>query len=263
MYADEPKGYAHTNSSSSAVRTPLSNPSPYHPSLDLSLSLSYVNGMGRLKKSKFLSLIYLSIQDQMDGWMDGWILKCIFPILFHVKQSNRATDADVGPNAVLRYSLIGGNTQGHFVIDSLSGDVAVVQPLDFETVRSYRLVIRAQDGGNPSRSNTTQLLVNVRDVNDNAPRFYTSLFQESVIENVPVGHSIVRVQAYDADDADNALISYRIVPLATMTPTGNQQMDEDQLPFGIDPDTGWIVTVRDLDREENHHHEFEVRSHRF
>jgi cadherin EGF LAG seven-pass G-type receptor 1 len=196
-------------------------------------------------------------------WMDGWILKFIFSILFHVKQSNRATDADVGPNAVLRYSLIGGNTQGHFVIDSLSGDVAVVQPLDFETVRSYRLVIRAQDGGNPSRSNTTQLLVNVRDVNDNAPRFYTSLFQESVIENVPVGHSIVRVQAYDADDADNALISYRIVPLATMTPTGNQQMDEDQLPFGIDPDTGWIVTVRDLDREENHHHEFEVRSHRF
>ncbi|XP_045034928.1 protocadherin-like wing polarity protein stan isoform X2 [Daphnia magna] len=170
----------------------------------------------------------------------------------------RATDADVGPNAILRYSLIGGNTQGHFVIDSLSGDVAVVQPLDFETVRSYRLVIRAQDGGNPSRSNTTQLLVNVRDVNDNAPRFYTSLFQESVIENVPIGHSIVRVQAYDADDADNALISYRIVPLAIMTPTGNQQTDEDQLPFGIDPDTGWIVTVRDLDREENHHHEFEV-----
>lgn len=49
------------------------------------------------------------------------------------------------------------------------------------------------DGGSPSRSNTTQLLVNVKDVNDNAPRFYTSLFQESVSENVPVGYSIVRV----------------------------------------------------------------------
>lgn len=56
----------------------------------------------------------------------------------------RATDADAGSNAVLRYSLIGGNTQGHFVIDSLSGDVAVVQPLDYEAVRTYRLVIRAQ-----------------------------------------------------------------------------------------------------------------------
>lgn len=144
--------------------------------------------------------------------------------------------------------------------------MAVVQPLDFELVRSYRLVIRAQDGGNPSRSNTTQLLVNVRDVNDNAPRFYTSLFQESVIENVPIGHSIVRVQAYDADDADNARITYRIVPLVDQQASlsasvGTQPSigdDEDQLPFGIDPDTGWIVTVRELDREENHHHEFEV-----
>jgi len=56
----------------------------------------------------------------------------------------RASDADSGPNAVLRYSLIGGNTQGHFVIDSISGDVAVVQSLDYEAIRNYRLVIRAQ-----------------------------------------------------------------------------------------------------------------------
>ena len=49
------------------------------------------------------------------------------------------------------------------------------------------------DGGSPSRSNTTQLLVNVLDVNDNAPRFYTSLFQESVSESVPTGYSIVKV----------------------------------------------------------------------
>lgn len=106
-----------------------------------------------------------------------------------------------------------------------------------------------KDGGNPSRSNTTQLLVNVRDVNDNAPRFYTALFQESVVENVPIGHSIVRVQAYDADDGENARITYQI---HSFDPA------QDSLPFGIDPDTGWIVTVRDLDREENHHHEFEV-----
>lgn len=49
------------------------------------------------------------------------------------------------------------------------------------------------DGGSPSRSNTTQVLINVKDVNDNSPRFYTSLFQESVSESVPVGYSIVRV----------------------------------------------------------------------
>jgi len=56
----------------------------------------------------------------------------------------RAVDADTGPNAILRYSLIGGNNQGHFAIDSLTGDVTVVQPLDYESVRNYRLVVRAQ-----------------------------------------------------------------------------------------------------------------------
>lgn len=55
------------------------------------------------------------------------------------------------------------------------------------------------DGGSPSRSNTTQLLVNVKDVNDNTPRFYSTLFQESVVENVPAGYSIVRVSNFLKD----------------------------------------------------------------
>jgi cadherin EGF LAG seven-pass G-type receptor 1 len=122
-----------------------------------------------------------------------------------------------------------------------------------ECVPLLLFLFTVKDGGNPSRSNTTQLLVNVKDVNDNAPRFYSSTFQESVVENVPIGHSIVRVQAYDADDGSNAQITYRIQELNS----GGESLS---LPFGIDPDTGWIVTVRDLDREENHHHQFEVRT---
>lgn len=57
---------------------------------------------------------------------------------------SRATDADQGTNAAIRYAIIGGNTQSQFSIDSLSGDVSLVKPLDYETIRSYRLVIRAQ-----------------------------------------------------------------------------------------------------------------------
>lgn len=57
-------------------------------------------------------------------------------------------------------------------------------------------MVRAQDGGSPGKSNTTQVLINVKDYNDNAPRFYTSLFQESVLETEPVGYSIVRVSKF-------------------------------------------------------------------
>ncbi|XP_023244632.1 protocadherin-like wing polarity protein stan isoform X2 [Centruroides sculpturatus] len=164
------------------------------------------------------------------------------PVIASVK----AYDADAGINAALRYSLIGGNTQGHFVIDSLSGDISVVSPLDYESARSYRLVVRVQDGGLPSRSNTTQVLVNILDVNDNDPKFYTSLFQESVIENVPIGHSIVRVQAYDADDGVNSQIVYVI------------QSKIPDMSVTINKDSGWIVTTRELDREERSNYEFSV-----
>ncbi|XP_042896981.1 protocadherin-like wing polarity protein stan isoform X2 [Parasteatoda tepidariorum] len=165
------------------------------------------------------------------------------PVIAKVK----AVDYDSSTNAAVRYSLIGGNTQGRFVIDSLSGEITVVSPLDYESARNYRLVVRAQDGGSPAKSNTTQVLVKVKDINDNDPKFYSSLFQESVVENVPVGHSIVRVQAYDPDDGNNSLISYNIQPSAYSN-----------MPIDINKDTGWIVTTRILDREESSMYDFTV-----
>ena len=123
---------------------------------------------------------------------------------FHVseisKKNLRAVDYDEGIHAAIRYTLIGGNTETHFAIDSMTGDVSVLKPLDYETQTSFRLTIRAQDGSLPSKSNTTQLLVNLVDVNDNPPRFYTSMYKESVLETTDVGANIIKVQAYDSDD---------------------------------------------------------------
>lgn len=159
---------------------------------------------------------------------------------------------DQGNNAAIRYALIGGNTQSQFTIDSLSGDVSLVKPLDYETLRSYRLVIRAQDGGSPARSNTTQLLVNVKDINDNSPRFYTSLFQESVSESVATGYSIVKVQAYDADEGPNADVKYSIAPRDALGAS------TDGIPLAVDSHSGWIYTTKELDREEQSKYMFQV-----
>lgn len=53
-------------------------------------------------------------------------------------------DLDEGQNAALRFAIIGGNTQGQFSIDSQTGQVSLVKPLDYEVMHSFRLVIRAQ-----------------------------------------------------------------------------------------------------------------------
>ncbi|XP_008557612.1 protocadherin-like wing polarity protein stan [Microplitis demolitor] len=164
----------------------------------------------------------------------------------------RATDADSGANAAIRYNIIGGNTQNTFSIDSLSGDVTLVKPLDYETMDLYRIVVRAQDGGVPARSNTTQLLVHVEDVNDNAPRFFTSLLQETVSEGVPIGHSVIRVQAYDGDKGLNALIKYSI---------GARDFNgasTENFPIAVNAESGWIHTTKQLDREVCSRYQFTV-----
>ncbi|CAG2102625.1 unnamed protein product [Medioppia subpectinata] len=158
-----------------------------------------------------------------------------------------AYDSDEGLNSALRYSIIGGNTQGMFQMDSLNGEVSVMSPLDYETSHSYRLVLRAQDAGSPPRSNTTQLLINIIDKNDNEPKFYTSLFQETVLENSAIGSSIVRVQAYDADDGSNSAINYLI-----------RNSNIVDMPIAIDNQTGWVFTTRELDWEESSLYEFIV-----
>jgi cadherin EGF LAG seven-pass G-type receptor 1 len=55
----------------------------------------------------------------------------------------RATDADKGNNAAIRFSIIGGNPKSEFAIDSMSGEVTLIKPLDYETMKNYKLVIRA------------------------------------------------------------------------------------------------------------------------
>ena len=121
-----------------------------------------------------------------------------------------AYDEDEGLNSIIQYSLIGGNTANQFSVDEDSGDITVTKQLDHETTKTYRLVIRAQDRGSPTRSNTTQVIINLDDVNDHSPKFYSQYFQEAVAENVPVGFSIVRIQAYDSDEGENARISYAL-----------------------------------------------------
>ncbi|KAI4901835.1 hypothetical protein NFI96_000454, partial [Prochilodus magdalenae] len=63
-----------------------------------------------------------------------------------------------------------------FYIHSPTGVIDVINPLDYETNREYNLRIKAQDGGRPPLINSTGIvIVQVIDVNDNAPMFNARL----------------------------------------------------------------------------------------
>ena len=166
-----------------------------------------------------------------------------------VIESIIATDADSGENAQLRYSMVGGNSQGHFNIDAYNGDILLLSNLDYEATTSYRLVVRAQDGGRPSKSNTTHVIVTVVDVNDNAPRFPTNLYPVSVREDVRIGSQIALLTAFDADGGENKRITYSIIIPANL---------QESFPFEIDSDSGQLTNRIALDRELQDTYDFHI-----
>ncbi|XP_061869715.1 cadherin EGF LAG seven-pass G-type receptor 2 [Colius striatus] len=160
-----------------------------------------------------------------------------------------ATDRDRGSNALVHYSIVSGNSRGHFYIDAQTGALDVVSALDYEVNKEFTLRIRAQDGGRPPLSNISGLVtVQVLDVNDNAPIFVSTPFQATVLENVPVGYSVIHIQAIDADSGDNGRLVY------TLMETGAG------FPFAINNSTGWIVVASELDREAVDFYSFEVEA---
>ncbi|KAJ7419526.1 hypothetical protein WISP_53472 [Willisornis vidua] len=80
-----------------------------------------------------------------------------------------ATDLDSGLNGEIEYSILSGNENATFLIDSARGILATNTGLDHENTSSYRLVVQAADKGSPRLSTTSIVRIEVLDVNDNAP----------------------------------------------------------------------------------------------
>lgn len=90
--------------------------------------------------------------------------------VFTVSASRSGSDS-----GTLTYSIVGGNLDNAFKIDTSSGKVTLAKNLDYETTKKYNLIIRAtfdfSDGNIPDVAAEVTGQVTVQDVNDNSPRF--------------------------------------------------------------------------------------------
>ncbi|KAJ8258826.1 hypothetical protein COCON_G00178380 [Conger conger] len=198
--------------------------------------------------------VYISVEDDNDNVPQFSEKRYIVQVREDLPPNSEilkvnATDQDRGSNAVVHFSIMSGNTRGQFYIDAQNGQMDLVSHLDYEINKEYTLRIRAQDGGRPPLSNISGLVtVQVLDVNDNAPIFVSTPFQATVLENVPVGYSIIHIQAIDADSGDNSRLEYRLIET---TPN---------FPFAINNSTGWIMVAEELDRETVDFYNFGVEA---
>ncbi|XP_029607455.1 cadherin EGF LAG seven-pass G-type receptor 1 isoform X1 [Salmo trutta] len=198
--------------------------------------------------------VYISVEDENDNYPqfseNRYVVQVLESVAVNTKVAQvKATDKDEGNNAKVHYSIISGNVKGQFYIHSPTGVIDIINPLDYEMIREYNLRIKAQDGGRPPLINGTgMVVVQVVDVNDNAPMFVSTPFQATLLENVAVGCSVIHIQAIDADSGDNSHLEYRLTAMAP------------GFPFIINNSTGWITVSVELDRETTDFYTFGVEA---
>lgn len=66
-----------------------------------------------------------------------------------------ATDADIGYNAIIYYTITGETTSFH--VGEISGDIATLQPLDYESHSQYMFILKAFNPGEPQLQDTTNI----------------------------------------------------------------------------------------------------------
>ncbi|XP_044931305.1 protocadherin gamma-B1-like [Mustela putorius furo] len=140
-----------------------------------------------------------------------------------------AIDADVGPNSLQSYQLSYNEYFSLMVKDKTEGknapELILEKPLDREHQSSHLLVLTALDGGDPVRSGTIQIRIEITDANDNPPVFSQDVYKVSLPENLPLGTSMLKVTAIDQDEGINAEITYSF---KTLRDFGNMFMLDHQ-----------------------------------
>ncbi|XP_011380624.1 protocadherin alpha-3-like [Pteropus vampyrus] len=166
-----------------------------------------------------------------------------------------ASDADIGANSLLTYSL---NSNEYFTLDVKRNDeeikslgLVLKKLLNREDTSEHHLLIMAVDGGKPELTGTTQLKITVLDVNDNAPKFERTVYKVKLFENAPNDTLTVIVNASDLDEGVNKDIVYSF----------NADTSADTLSkFHLDPVNGYITVKGNIDFEETKLYEIQVEA---
>ncbi|XP_029965053.1 protocadherin Fat 3 isoform X7 [Salarias fasciatus] len=156
-----------------------------------------------------------------------------------------ASDADMGINAWIQYSLLGPGS-ADFSMDPDTGEIKSSVNLDREVTPNYRLVAQATDGG--GRWCRAEVQLAVTDVNDNPPIFTLPQYTASVYEDTATKALLTRIQAIDPDEAGPG----RVVVYSLADSAGGF--------FSIDKSSGIVVLERVLDREIQPAYQITVRA---
>ncbi|XP_032885715.1 protocadherin gamma-A11-like isoform X2 [Amblyraja radiata] len=151
-----------------------------------------------------------------------------------------ATDLDDGTNGEIVYSLsihTPARVREIFSVDSRTGEVNLNGNLDYEENNAFDIIIQAKDKGSNSIPVNSHILLNVLDVNDNAPEISLTSLSSPVSEDSLPGTVVALISTSDRDSGKNGQLRCQV---------------ENEVPFTLDSSSKKhlkLLTRQPLDRE--------------
>ncbi|KAM6923444.1 LOW QUALITY PROTEIN: uncharacterized protein FYW49_005876 [Xenentodon cancila] len=157
----------------------------------------------------------------------------------------KATDVDWNQNSRVSYILEDSSVNGVPVsslvsVSADSGVIHAVRSFDYEQIKDFQFLVKAQDGGSPPHSSNVTVKILIQDQNDNPPQVLYpvqtggSVVAEMVPRSADVGYLVTKVVAVDVDSGQNAWLSYKL------------QKTTDRALFEVGLENGEIRTIRQV-----------------
>lgn len=131
----------------------------------------------------------------------------------------------------LKYAFKSSSDRNRFTINPDTGLISTAGSINADSSTQFELEVITSDN-----KASTKVIIDVVDVNNNAPEFQQTSYKATVDENVPIGTSVITVKATDLDQGENGYVTYSITNLSPQ-------------PFVIDYFSGVITTSEVLDYE--------------
>ncbi|XP_017844659.1 cadherin-23 [Drosophila busckii] len=161
-----------------------------------------------------------------------------------VKVSAQDVDSGDFGSLGIRYTNLRGGIAHLLHLNPITGVVSIRTPgtaaFDREIISRHYLTVEAIDNVGQGNRNTAQIIIDIQDVNDNAPTFLQRQYEAKLLENKREFETPLQLEARDLDlnGTENSQITYEIVEGLY------------RLNFSIDPETGVLQPLQPFDFEE-------------
>ncbi|XP_029959746.1 protocadherin gamma-A11-like isoform X22 [Salarias fasciatus] len=114
-----------------------------------------------------------------------------------------ATDADEGVNGEVTYEFSGisDTAKNIFLLNGVTGEITLAKNVDYEEESKFEMLIEGKDGY--GLSTEAKVVIEIIDVNDNAPVIQVNSLANPIPENIAPGTEVGIINVQDRDSENN------------------------------------------------------------